>query len=219
MMNSMQKIEELDDGSFEQVLQPIWQYLAVENDPVPSDVIFVFGGLDLAVPARAADLYLGGFAPHVLVTGSAGPYSRDVFTQPEACVFRDEMVKRGVPESSIITEIKATNALENVVFGMRALEVKDWPVNSAILVAKPFMMRRSMATFKKNYPNISVACCSPLGPILNFCDRSRRDFAERLPAELERLRAYAEKGDIEPQHVPESVKVAAESLKQLLARH
>ena len=49
----MSTIERLDDISYEGILLPVWEYLAVEHTPKQSEVIFVFGGIDLAVPAKA----------------------------------------------------------------------------------------------------------------------------------------------------------------------
>jgi len=213
----MPDIDHVDDHTYQEALWPIWDYLAVAEPPQQSDLIFVFGGLDLAVPARAAELFLGGYAPLILVSGNVGPFSKDAFNKPEALIFQDEMAKLGVPRESIITEEKATNALENVIFGMQVLSSKKLSISRAILISKPFMMRRAMATFQQQFPSIVVHPCPPVGEILSFCDRSRYDFAERLLAELKRLKVYSQKGDITPQHLPESVVAAAERIKTLLS--
>lgn len=213
---AMSQIEQLDDAGYEMALRPIWNFLAVEDQPESSDIIFVFGGLDLTVPARAAHLYLNGFAPSIIVSGKAGPLTQHVFAQPEAYIFRDEMIKLGVPQEAIITEDQAANTLENVLLGMRVLEGLKISVKKALLVAKPFLMRRCFATFQKQYPSINLICCPPKGTILEFCDRPRKEFAERLLAELGRIETYSQKGDITPQSLSEEIRTACANLQTFL---
>ena len=196
------------DG-FEQRVGPLWDYLAVADLPAPADVIFVFGSQALAVPARAADLYRAGHAPVVLVSGRYGRMTRDLFDQPEALVFRDRLVRDGVPAASIVTETEAANTLENVRFGLAALDRRGIAVRSALLVAKPFVMRRCAATFARQAPGVRVRCCPPATDLAASIDRPPAAFAARLVAELERLDRYAAAGDIEPQAAPAPVREAA----------
>ena len=213
----MNKIEQMTDKQFENILVPIWKYIAMEDTATSSDIIFVFGGLDMAIPKRAGELYQKGFAPVILVSGASGPFSKDVFHKSEALVFKDEMIKMGVPEKSIITEEKATNSLENVMFGMEILANKNITVNKAIVVAKSFMMRRAIATFEKQYPQIQLLACPPVGNIISFCDRSRVDFASRIIAELKRLELYGNKGDIAI-HIPDNTVINAAKYLQTLIK-
>ena len=71
------------DGFHRQV-GPLWDFLAVADPPVRSDVIFVFGSQALAVPARAADLFRAGHAPVVLVSGRFGRMTRAAAVSPKA---------------------------------------------------------------------------------------------------------------------------------------
>jgi uncharacterized SAM-binding protein YcdF (DUF218 family) len=210
----MQTAKPPADEAYESLLLPIWQYLAISDQPRPSDVIFVFGGLDKAVPSRAADLYLSSYAPKLLVTGNVGPFSKDVFDRTEAEVFSDIIVSRGVPRDAVILEKCATNTLENVVFGMRALEAQGIMVTNAILVGKPFLMRRCVATFVKQRPEVGVVSCPPLGSLESFRDRSVADFARRLAAEVDRLIRYGAAGDIAEQQVPGNVRNIMDQIRQ-----
>ena len=94
------------------LIQPLWDYLALAASPRSADAIFVFGCADRAVPARAAQLYHQGHASVTLVSGSYGRLTRDVFPQPEAFVFRDDLVGAGVPADSIVAEPVASNTLD-----------------------------------------------------------------------------------------------------------
>lgn len=194
-----------------EAIDEMWRFLAPSEVPLKSDVLFVFGGLDLAVPRQAASLYRSGFASQLLITGNAGLLTKDVFLEPECIVFRNEAVSHGVPLDAIITEDKATNTGENVEFGMSLLRSMGWAPHSALLVAKPFLMRRCLATFEKKFPNVVVRPAPPEGPWSEFLDRPEPEFVARLVAELDRLRNYSRNGFIAEVSIPDSV-IAAEML-------
>ncbi len=210
------RIDNLEAEAYTRLLQPIWNYLCLTQAPAPSDVIFVFGSRGLEVPRRAAQLYAAGWAPRVLVSGRAGPMTEHVFDKPEALVFKDELVGRGVPDSAITTEVDARNTLENVRFGMTVLEAAGRAPRSALLVAKAFAMRRCLATFARQRPGVAVRGCPPAGSLIEHLDRSRAAFAARLVAEVRRLDAYGAAGDIEPCAVPPAARAASREIARLL---
>ena len=198
------------------LLQPLWEYLAVSEAPRPADVVFVFGSADMAVPDHAARLYRAGHAARVLVSGSFGRLTRDVFDKPEAYVFRDRLVAAGVPAEAVVAEPAAASTLENVRFGMRVLADRGYHPRSALLVAKGFVLRRCVATFARQHPQVRVQPCRPEASLEAAFDRSRPAFAARLVAELERLERYAAQGDIEPQEIPPAVRDAARRITAVL---
>ena len=210
------RIESLEADEYTRLLRPIWSYLGPSEPPAASDVIFVFGSRGLEVPRRAAQLFAAGWAPRLLVSGRAGPMTEHVFDRPEALVFKDELVRRGVPASAIVIEVAAGNTLENVRFGMTALEAAGHRPRSALLVAKAFAMRRCLATFARQHPGVQVRACPPPGSLLEHLDRSRVDFAARLVAEIRRLDVYGAAGDIAPCAIPPAVRAAARETARLL---
>ena len=197
---------------YEPLLGQLWDYLALSDAPRAADVIFVFGSQDFGVPARAAELYRERHAPRILVTGSFGRMTRDVFEKTEALAFADHLISAGVPEEAILTEPDASNTLENVRFGMGVLRREGLEPRSALLVAKGFVMRRCVATFERQIREVSVRACPPAGGWEAALDRSPREFAVRLVAEIGRLERYASQGDITPQAIPERVRAAATRL-------
>lgn len=201
-----------DEPAFQRAVLPVWEYLARADPPAPSDVIFVFGSQDLDVPRRAAELYRAGYASSVLVTGRFGPMTAEVFDKPEALVFRDELMRQQVAKHVITTEVEAGNTLENVRFGMAALREVGLRPRSALLVSKPFVARRCLATFRRQQPEVAVRGCPPVGSAADRRDRPWVAFASRLVAELDRLERYAASGDIAPQTVPAAVSAAATRL-------
>ena len=200
---------------FEAAMRVLWDYLLVAQPPAPADVIFVFGSQDLAMPDRAAELYRAGYAPAILVTGGFGRMTRGVFDRPEALVFRARMVAAGVADTAIVTETEAGNTLENVRFGLAALRRAARPVRSALLVAKGFVMRRAVATFAAQAPEVRVRACPPTPRLSEAMDRPAEAFAGRLVAELDRLDRYGARGDIACQRIPPAVRAAARQVREL----
>ena len=203
---------------FERIVGPLWDYLAVVDAPARADVIFVFGSQALSVPARAAELYRAGHAPVVLVSGRYGRMTRGVFAQPEALVFRDRLLRGGVPPAAIVVETEAGNTLQNVRYGLAELRRRRIAVASALLVAKPFVMRRCAATFARQAPDIRVRCCPPRTDLMRSIDREAASFAVRLVAELDRLDRYAAVGDIASETIPAPVRAAARRITAEIRR-
>lgn len=88
---------------------------------------------------------------HILFQVGNESLTKDIFDKPEAEVFADVAMKLGVPEEVILIENKSTNTGENVIFSKRLLQEKGLDFNSFILVQKPYMERRTYATFKKRW--------------------------------------------------------------------
>jgi hypothetical protein len=66
-----------------------------------STVIVALGSHDLRVADAAADLFLPGLAPTLIVTGVAGKVTGAIWRKPEAEFYAERAIARGVPESAI----------------------------------------------------------------------------------------------------------------------
>ena len=194
-------------------LRPLWDYLAISARPISADAIFVFGSRDFAVPDRAAELYHAGHAPRVLVTGSYGRMTRNVFPKPEALVFKDRLVEAGVPQDAVVTEDQAANTLENVRLGMDALKRSGVSASRLLLVAKGFVMRRCVATFAGQFDALTVVPCPPPTGLEASLDRNESDFSARLASEVDRLERYAAKGDIRREEIPDAIRSLTAELR------
>ena len=75
----------------------IWDYMSVNMKPKKADAIFVLCSHDIRVAERAAELFSQEYADWVIVSGGSGKLTKDIFDKPEAEVFRDVLVKNGVP--------------------------------------------------------------------------------------------------------------------------
>ncbi|NOY35459.1 MAG: YdcF family protein [bacterium] len=169
-----------------------------------TDAIFVFGHYDLRIAEQAAGLYFGGKAPKIILTGRSGKIHKiPANFESEAEYFADFLKKKGVPECDLILEEESTNSLENVLFGMKKAASFGFFPRSLILCAMPPLLRRSRATFKKQFPEIKVfGSAFPLGKE-EWQTPAR---ISRILGEIDRLREYAEKGDIVPTQIPLSIR-------------
>src|SRR6185436_12869932 len=116
---------------------------------------------DKTVAKRGAALFLEGWAPLLIFAGGLGAITRHLWQEPEADQFAAIAVGMGVPSDRILTENKSTNTGENVLFTRRLLAEKGLDPHTFIVVQKPYMERRSYATFKKVWPEKQVFVTSP----------------------------------------------------------
>ncbi len=195
----------------------IWDYHHMNNLLVKSGCIFVLCSMDTRVAERAAELYQQGYAPYILFSGGSGKWTKDIFDKPEAEVFADVAMKLGVPEDAIIIENKSTNTGENIIFSKQLLQEKGLDFNSFILVQKPYMERRTYATFKKRWPEKEFTVTSPQ---LSFEEYTQDKIFKELTihvmvGDLQRIKEYPVKGFQIPQEIPNDVWAAYEKLVSL----
>ena len=101
----------------------IWDYHHMNHQLKKADCIFVLGSLDTRVAEYAADLFLQGLAPYIIFSGGLGSLTTNIFKKPEAEIFADIAITKGVPEDKIIIENKSTNTGENVLFTREILKL------------------------------------------------------------------------------------------------
>jgi uncharacterized SAM-binding protein YcdF (DUF218 family) len=192
----------------------LWDYHHLYHVPAPSDCILVLGSHDLRVADRGAELYLQGLAPILIFSGGLGNVTKGIWKDPEADKFARIALDKGVPAEAIFIENQSTNTGENILFTQRLLEDKGLHPRSFLLVQKPYMERRSYATFKKHWPDKELIVTSPQ---IAFEDYPTPEIPlERviqiMVGDLQRIRIYPEKGFQIKQEIPEEVWEAYERL-------
>jgi uncharacterized SAM-binding protein YcdF (DUF218 family) len=194
--------------------QQLWDYHHMQHTLQPSDCIFVLGSHDLRVADRGAELYLQGWAPVLIFSGGLGNVTKDIWTETEADQFARIAINKGVPPEAILVENKSTNTGENIVFTQQLLKEKGLDPQKFIVVQKPYMERRSYATFKKHWPDKQLLVTSPQ---ISFADYPTADISvERviniMTGDLQRIRIYPQKGFQVYQEIPEHIWQAYEQL-------
>jgi uncharacterized SAM-binding protein YcdF (DUF218 family) len=198
--------------------QVLWDYHQLHHDLGPSDAILVLCSHDLRVAERGAQLFLEGLAPVLIFSGGLGSITRTLMTSPEADQFAAVARQMGVPADRIVIENKSTNTGENVRFTRALLEARGLSFHSFIVVQKPYMERRSYATFRKVWPEPEVRVTSPRVSMDEYLRGyshgalSAHDVISIMVGDLQRIRVYAERGFQIPQVIPDEVWAAYEEL-------
>ena len=185
----------------------VWDYHHVGHSLAKSDAIIVLGSHDTRVAERGAQLWLEGWAPLVVFSGHLGALTKDRWQRSEAEVFADVAAAAGVPRERMLIEACSTNTGENVAFTRRLLAERGLAVRRAIAVQKPYMERRTLATFHQRWPELDVVVTSPQVELDDYPNEqiSRDDVLNIMVGDLQRLTLYAQKGWSEPQDIPPDV--------------
>ncbi len=196
----------MDKNERDRLAKIVWDYMLMQHNLKPMDAIFALGSNDLRVAERAANLFLQGYGNYLICAGGNGKNSD--FTKPEAEMFAELALKRGVPREKLILEPNSTNTGENVLFVKKLLKDMGLNLNSFILVQKPYMERRTFATFRKQWPE---AKCLVTSPQLSFEEYSNGDenfkdrFIHVMVGDLHRIKEYPKIGFQIEQDIPDNV--------------
>lgn len=202
------------DNNIIGLAKKLWDYHHVNHTVEKADCILVLGSHDLRVAERGAELYLQGFAPMLIFSGGLGNFTQDMWTEKEADKFAMIAIGMGVPPKAILIENMSTNTGENILFTQRLLEEKGLHPQSFIVVQKPYMERRSYATFKQHWPEKKLMVTSPQ---VSFEEYPNEEIPlERvihiMAGDLQRIKEYPAKGFQVYQEIPADVWDAFEQL-------
>jgi uncharacterized SAM-binding protein YcdF (DUF218 family) len=199
----------------------IWDYHHMGHSLEPAGAILVLCSHDTAVAERGAQLFLEGWAPLLIFSGGQGAITKRLWSEPEAERFARIAVDLGVPQGSILIENRSTNTGENVDFTRRLLAERGLDPASFIVVQKPYMERRSYATFMKRWPEKRAIVTSPQVSFADYLARysnealTENDVVGIMVGDLQRIRDYPGRGFQIPQEIPADVWAAFEELVQL----
>lgn len=195
----------------------LWDYHHMNHRLQKADCILVLGSHDTRVAERGAELYLQGWAPLIIFSGGLGRLTKETWSQPEADLFAQIAIGKGVPPNAILIENQSTNTGENILFTQQLLEQKDLHPQHFILVQKPYMERRSYATFKKHWPQMNVCVTSPQLSMEAYAtgELSLEKVIHIMVGDLQRIKIYPRKGFQLYQEIPADVWQAYEALVAL----
>ena len=197
-----------------QLAKQLWNYHHMNHELKKADCILALGSHDIRVAERASQLYLQQFAPLVIMSGGLGNFTKDIWTETEADKFAGIAMKLGVPKEAILIENKSTNTGENILFTQKLLKEKGLNPQSFIVVQKPYMERRSYATFKKHWPDKKLLVTSPQISFEEYPtdEISLEKVINIMVGDLQRIKYYPEKGFQVYQEIPEEIREAYEQL-------
>ncbi|MFA6410347.1 MAG: YdcF family protein [Candidatus Buchananbacteria bacterium] len=199
----------------------IWDYHHLNHKLEKADCILVLGSNDLRVAKRGAQLFLEGFAPYIVFSGTGFGHKNDLLStswskwqKSEAEVFAEAAEKLGVPKAKIIIEKESQNTGQNIINSKKLLASLGLNPKKIILVQKPYMERRAYATFKNFWPKAKVIVTSPQLSFEKYPNKeiSKDKLINIMVGDLQRIKIYPEKGFQIPQEIPDDVWQAYEKL-------
>ncbi len=199
------------DERIRPLVERVWRYHQMNHQLAQADAIMVLCSHDTVVAERGAQLFLEGWAPQLIFSGGLGVITKRLWQAPEADRFAQIAIGLGVPEARILIENRSTNTGENVQFTREMLAARGLDPASFILVQKPYMERRTFATFNKVWPGKSLIVTSPRLSLNEYLARYSRgslspdDVIAIMVGDLQRIREYPARGFQIPQNIPDDV--------------
>ncbi|WP_329352474.1 YdcF family protein [Vibrio natriegens] len=201
-----------------QHIETLWDYMQLKHQLKPADCLLVMCSNDLRVAEHAVKLYQQKLAPLIVFSGGKGRFTDGLFDKSEAETFAEIAQAAGVPGDAILLETQSTNSGENVRFTHQLLENSGILCDSVILVQKPFMERRAIATFEKQWqsPYSQLQVSSTAHPFFEYIneDMPLMMVLEALMEDYSRVKTYPEKGFQTEQIIPENVESSYQALLQ-----
>src|SRR5687767_13141780 len=206
------------DHRIHTLAEKIWHYHQVKHQLEKANAILVLCSHDKKVAERGAELFLEGWAPLLIFAGGLGSVTRKMWTQPEADQFAEIAIGMGVPSDKILIENRSSNTGENILFTKQLLAEKQIDPQRFILVQKPYMERRSFATFRKIWPEKEVVVTSHQVSFEEYLEHyasrelTKDDVISIMVGDLQRIKLYPAKGFQIYQDIPADVWAAFEEL-------
>ena len=210
----------LRDERIRALAETIWHYHHLNHELSAADAILVLCSHDTVVAQRGAELLLQRWAPLLIFAGGFGSITRRFWREPEAERFAQIAIGMGVPPEQVLIENRSTNTGENILFTRQLLAARGVDPQKFIVVQKPYMERRSYATFRKVWPEKELVVTSPQVSFTEYLSHGSHDeltaddIVSIMVGDLQRIRVYPEKGFQISQHIPEDVWQAYEELVQ-----
>ena len=200
-----------------ELARQLWDYHHMNHAPAKADCILALGSHDLRVADRAAELYMLGLAPLVIMSGGLGNLTQGMWTETEADQFATIAIQKGVPADAILIENKSTNTGENILFTQQLLKENGLEPQNFIVVQKPYMERRSYATFKKHWPDKNLLVTSPQIAFDEYAtdEIPLEKVINIMIGDLQRIKLYPVKGFQIHQDIPAGIWDAYERLVAL----
>lgn len=150
------------------IIDDITNFIFVEDKPSESDIIFLPGGSDPAIPEKAAELFSAGFSPFLLPSGGVsvktGKFNgvkvkKEIYNkeyQTECEFYSNVLLKNGVPMSAIIPEDKSGYTIQNAFFSRHVTDERGVIVKRAIICCKAFHARRCLMLYQFAFPEAEI---------------------------------------------------------------
>jgi len=150
------------------IITDITDYIFINDVPVASDVFFLPGGSDPAIPEKAAELYKIGYAKFLIPSGGTSiktgkfngvkikpeVYSKQYRTDCE--FYTDVLTKNRVPMSAIIEEKTSASTKDNALLSRRIADERGLTICTALTICKSFHARRCLMCYQLAFPKTDI---------------------------------------------------------------
>jgi len=130
--------------------QCISDFIFLETNICPSDIILIPGSDCPELAVRAAEFYKVGLAPIILISGGHNPIIPDYASESEFLM--SVVLSKGICRDAVILENKARNTFENAVLSWKIIEQRALKPKRCILVCKAYHSRRALLTYQARFP-------------------------------------------------------------------
>lgn len=149
----------------------ITEFIFVNQEPEPADIIFVPGNGYPQMAERAAKLWREKMAPRILPSGrysvtlghfagvmeKEAQYGGEYETEWE--FLSHVLQQNGVPQDCILREDQATFTYENAIYSRKVTDRAGLKIKKAILCCKSHHARRCLMYFQRLYPQTEFLVC------------------------------------------------------------
>ncbi len=179
----------------------ITNFIFVEHEPAPADIILIPGGSRPQLIEKAVELYQQGLAPYILPSGGTNKKLPD--WESEWKYLQNIALAKGVTEKAVLKEDQAKHTFDNAVLSWQVIQENDLKVKKAIFVCKAHHARRALLTYQTTFPSDVEFIICPIIDDRNvrkdnwFLDEAK---IEIVMNEVKKIRQYFAK------HIPNWVK-------------
>jgi len=172
-------------------IDAITNFIFVNDEISPCDIILVPGGSHPQLAERAADLYNQGMAEYILFSGRA---NSNISNFPsEAEYLKSLAISNGVPSDHVICEDKAAHTFENAEFSLATINQMGIKAEKVILVCKAFHSRRVLSTYQYVFPQNTVFLVASIIDKRGLGKHnwtSKQEYVDRVMSEVEKMGKY-----------------------------
>lgn len=198
----------------------IWNYMNIRQELRKADAVFVLGSTDDRIAQYGAKLFLQGYGDWLIISGGIA-HKNDLLRtswgeKTEAAHFASIAEACGVPRQKMLLEERAKNTGDNMKLAYQLIQKKNLPIKSFVVVQKPFMLRRTYATFMKQWPGVEKDFIVT-GPNVTFEEyfdevNNKDRVINVMVGDLQRIKEYPKLGFQIEQEIPREVWDAYEKL-------
>ena len=139
------------------------EFIFLESELSPADMIFLPGSDEGALARRAARLWREGYAPIVLPSGKYGKWKGRFDAEPgfetEWAYFHHILREEGVPQECIWKEDQATFTYENALRSREVTDAAGIDIRRAILCCQAYHARRASLYYQVCFPEAEILVC------------------------------------------------------------